>query len=88
VDGSPCSRRKSVFGCAHELIPADASRPRLGYRIALVECGVSRAGPLLWRMSERLQVGGIAPAFSLPDQSGNEVSLVSFRGRQVLVYFC
>jgi len=38
-------------------------------------------------MSERLQVGDAAPAFSLPDQSGNEVSLVSFRGRQVLVYF-
>lgn len=38
-------------------------------------------------MSERLQVGDIAPAFSLPDQSGNEVSLASFLGRQVLVYF-
>ncbi|HXW81290.1 MAG TPA: thioredoxin-dependent thiol peroxidase [Acidimicrobiales bacterium] len=38
-------------------------------------------------MSERLQVGDAAPAFSLPDQSGNEVSLASFRGRQVLVYF-
>ena len=38
-------------------------------------------------MSERLKAGDPAPGFSLPDQSGNEVSLASFRGRQVLVYF-
>jgi thioredoxin-dependent peroxiredoxin len=38
-------------------------------------------------MSERLQVGDTAPAFSLSDQSGDEVDLAKFRGRRVLVYF-
>ena len=38
-------------------------------------------------MSERLQVGDTAPAFSLPDQSADEVDLANFRGRRVLVYF-
>ncbi len=38
-------------------------------------------------MSERLQAGDTAPAFSLPDQSGDEVDLAKFRGRRVLVYF-
>jgi thioredoxin-dependent peroxiredoxin len=38
-------------------------------------------------MTDRLRPGDEAPDFTLPDQSGNEVSLVSFRGRQVLVYF-
>jgi thioredoxin-dependent peroxiredoxin len=38
-------------------------------------------------MTERLQMGDTAPAFSLPDQSGEEVALANFRGRQVLVYF-
>jgi peroxiredoxin Q/BCP len=38
-------------------------------------------------MSERLKPGEPAPAFNLPDQSGNEVSLTSLRGRKVLVYF-
>ncbi|MGA3220896.1 MAG: thioredoxin-dependent thiol peroxidase [Acidimicrobiales bacterium] len=38
-------------------------------------------------MAERLRPGEPAPAFSLPDQSGNDVSLSDFRGRRVLVYF-
>ncbi len=38
-------------------------------------------------MSERLQVGDTAPAFSLSDQSGDEADLAKFRGRRVLVYF-
>src|SRR5579863_10260519 len=38
-------------------------------------------------MSDRLKPGDLAPAFNLPDQSGNQVSLSSFKGRKVLVYF-
>ena len=38
-------------------------------------------------MAKKLQVGERAPAFSLPDQSGQTVSLAGFRGRRVLVYF-
>jgi peroxiredoxin Q/BCP len=38
-------------------------------------------------MTEELHVGDKAPEFSLPDQDGNKVSLKSFRGRQVLLYF-
>ncbi|MHB1496429.1 MAG: thioredoxin-dependent thiol peroxidase [Acidimicrobiales bacterium] len=34
-----------------------------------------------------LNVGDTAPGFSLPDQSGNIVSLAGFAGRRVLVYF-
>jgi len=34
-----------------------------------------------------LQVGDVAPEFSLPDQSGNSVSLSSFRGQRVVIYF-
>jgi len=35
----------------------------------------------------RLEPGDTAPAFTLLDQDGNKVSLSSYRGRQVLVYF-
>jgi len=38
-------------------------------------------------MANRLKQGEAAPGFSLPDQSGNTVSLDGFRGRHVLVYF-
>ncbi|MFF8955800.1 thioredoxin-dependent thiol peroxidase [Streptomyces sp. NPDC014894] len=38
-------------------------------------------------MSERLQPGDTAPAFTLPDADGKEVSLASYRGRKVIVYF-
>ncbi|HTT90940.1 MAG TPA: thioredoxin-dependent thiol peroxidase [Acidimicrobiales bacterium] len=38
-------------------------------------------------MSDRLKAGDPAPDFTLADQSGHEVSLASFRGRRVLVYF-
>jgi thioredoxin-dependent peroxiredoxin len=38
-------------------------------------------------VTERLRPGDPAPTFTLPDQSGDQVSLDSFRGRQVLVYF-
>lgn len=38
-------------------------------------------------MSVQLKPGDAAPAFNLLDQSGHEVSLSSFRGRKVLVYF-
>ena len=34
-----------------------------------------------------LLVGDVAPEFSLPDQSGNSVSLSSFRGQRVVIYF-
>ena len=35
----------------------------------------------------QLQPGDAAPAFTLPDQSGNPVSLSDFKGRKVLVFF-
>ena len=35
----------------------------------------------------RLAAGGRAPAFTLPDQDGNKVSLSSFAGSPVVVYF-
>jgi peroxiredoxin Q/BCP len=38
-------------------------------------------------MSERLRPGEPAPAFRLPDQSGNDTSLSDFQGRHVLIYF-
>jgi peroxiredoxin Q/BCP len=36
---------------------------------------------------DRLEAGKKAPAFSLPDQSGQTVKLGGFKGRKVLVYF-
>ena len=35
----------------------------------------------------RLRTGDLAPDFTLPDADGNEVSLASYRGRRVIVYF-
>ena len=38
-------------------------------------------------MSERLQPGDTAPAFTLADADGNEISLSGYAGRKVIVYF-
>lgn len=38
-------------------------------------------------MSERLAPGDTAPAFTLPDADGRNVSLADHRGRKVIVYF-
>jgi peroxiredoxin Q/BCP len=38
-------------------------------------------------MTDRLQPGDVAPAFTLPDADGNEVSLTDRKGRRVIVYF-
>lgn len=38
-------------------------------------------------MGERLTPGDVAPDFTLPDDTGAEVSLSDFRGKQVIVYF-
>ncbi|MEU1290319.1 thioredoxin-dependent thiol peroxidase [Kitasatospora sp. NPDC005856] len=38
-------------------------------------------------MTERLQPGDTAPAFSLSDADGNQVSLADHAGRKVIVYF-
>ncbi|AEW94295.1 MULTISPECIES: thioredoxin-dependent thiol peroxidase [Streptomycetaceae] len=38
-------------------------------------------------MSERLQPGDTAPAFSLPDADGDQVRLADRLGRKVIVYF-
>lgn len=38
-------------------------------------------------MSERLQPGDTAPAFTLPDADGKQVSLADHQGRKVIVYF-
>ena len=34
-----------------------------------------------------IEIGDIAPDFNLPDESGKLVSLTSFRGKQVVLYF-
>ena len=34
-----------------------------------------------------LEIGTIAPEFALQDQNGNEISLASFRGQKVILYF-
>ena len=34
-----------------------------------------------------LQVGDVAPAFSLPDQNGSTVELAQFHGQRVVIYF-
>jgi len=38
-------------------------------------------------MAKELEVGSKAPSVSLPDQSGNPVSLKDFAGKQVVLYF-
>src|ERR1039457_991437 len=38
-------------------------------------------------MSDRLSVNDKAPAFTLKDQSGQDVKLSGFKGRKVLIYF-
>ncbi|GAA2144119.1 thioredoxin-dependent thiol peroxidase [Kitasatospora kazusensis] len=38
-------------------------------------------------MSERLKAGDTAPAFTLPDADGKQVSLADHLGRKVIVYF-
>ncbi|TQC45338.1 thioredoxin-dependent thiol peroxidase [Rhodococcus sp. WS4] len=37
--------------------------------------------------NSRLAPGDTAPAFTLPDADGNDVSLADYRGRKVVVYF-
>ncbi len=34
-----------------------------------------------------LEIGTIAPEFALQDQNGNEISLASYRGQKVILYF-
>ena len=38
-------------------------------------------------MAAELHVGDKAPAFSLPDQTGEQITLKSLKGRQVVLYF-
>jgi len=38
-------------------------------------------------LSSRLQIGEMAPAFTLPDLSGHSISLADFRGKQMLLLF-
>jgi peroxiredoxin Q/BCP len=38
-------------------------------------------------VADQLAVGGKAPAFSLPDQTGKAVSLKQFKGKPVVLYF-
>ena len=38
-------------------------------------------------MADELEVGAKAPDFSLPDQDGSTVTLKSFMGKQVVLYF-
>ena len=34
-----------------------------------------------------LEIGTIAPEFALQDQNGNEISLASYRGQKIILYF-
>lgn len=38
-------------------------------------------------MATKLEKGATAPAFTLPDETGRDVSLADFAGRRVIVYF-
>lgn len=38
-------------------------------------------------MYSNVRVGDVAPAFTLPDDTGNHISLASLRGRRVVLYF-
>ena len=38
-------------------------------------------------MTTRLEAGQAAPAFTLPDQNGDHVSLADFSGKNVIIYF-
>lgn len=38
-------------------------------------------------MTDRLAPGDVAPAFTLSDADGNEISLSDYRGQRVIVYF-
>ena len=38
-------------------------------------------------MTTRLEAGQAAPAFTLPDQNGNNVSLADYAGKSVILYF-
>lgn len=53
---------------------------RVWLLLFLVLCSVARA-------DEVPAVGGAAPAFTLPDQGGRDVSLDSLRGRWLVLYF-
>ncbi|KZF04493.1 MAG: thioredoxin-dependent thiol peroxidase [Rhodococcus sp. (in: high G+C Gram-positive bacteria)] len=37
--------------------------------------------------NNRLEAGDTAPAFTLPDADGNDVSLADYKGKKVIVYF-
>ncbi|MEJ5915209.1 thioredoxin-dependent thiol peroxidase [Pseudokineococcus sp. 1T1Z-3] len=43
--------------------------------------------PTATSSGRRLEVGDVAPAFTLPTADGSEVSLADYRGRSVVVYF-
>jgi peroxiredoxin Q/BCP len=58
---------------------SDRSGPKTGTVVA----HTSRGEPV----SERLQPGGTAPEFELPDADGKPVSLSSLRGQRVILYF-
>lgn len=47
----------------------------------------SHAGLTVSALNSRLQAGATAPDFTLPDASGTSVSLSSYRGKNVIVYF-
>jgi peroxiredoxin Q/BCP len=53
----------------------------------MMTAGTSDAMRSTAKMSERLQPGDRAPAFTLPDADGKPVSLADHAGRKVIVYF-
>ena len=88
----PTSQKKGPVaaaecGCAADqptgwLASADPMAPRLGYPRA-----ADAPDPQGGATMARLEIGAKAPAFTLEDQDGTKVSLASFKGRKVVVYF-
>ncbi|EKX68548.1 antioxidant, AhpC/TSA family, partial [Streptomyces ipomoeae 91-03] len=66
---------------------ASRCRMRHGQSVSSAHRRAARARRYAGPMSERLQPGDVAPAFTLPDADGNEVSLSDHKGRKVIVYF-
>lgn len=81
-------------------LPRRPSSPRIRFRqstavVARRSSTVEEQAPSEYRWdsvagvteNNRLAVGDTAPAFTLPDADGNDVSLSDYRGRKVIVYF-
>ncbi len=67
-------------------LPGTAGREN-GHALPTVVPQGNSAGAAVPSRSSRPQIGETAPAFTLPDLSGQSVSLADFRGKQTLLLF-